>query len=121
MYKTGMYKTAENCMREGWGWLLAKGLKTTPEHFTLEESQCHAWTSSPAYMMSRYILGVNFDIRQGLNNVILNVKATDNIKWAKGVFPHPLGGIEVSWHKDENGAVVFDKIAAPDGVDVKIT
>jgi hypothetical protein len=120
MYKAKMYKTAENCMREGWGWLLAKGLKTTPEHFTLEESQCHAWTSSPAYMMSRYILGVNFDIKQGLDNVIIDVKATENIKWAKGVFPHPSGGIEVSWHRDENGVIVFDKIAAPNGVNVKI-
>ena len=119
MYKTGMYKTAENCMKEGWGWLLSKGLKTTPEHFTLAESQCHAWTASPAYIMSRYILGVNFDIKQGLNNVILDVKA-DSVKWAKGVFPHPLGDINIEWHKDENDKIVFDKISAPDGVTVKI-
>jgi len=120
MYKAGMYKTAENCMREGWGWLLAKGLKTTPEHFTLEESQCHAWTASPAYMMSRYILGVNFDIRQEFNNIYIDVKATDHIKWAKGVFPHPSGDIEISWKRDENGEVVFDRIVAPEGVRVKI-
>ncbi|MCL2772847.1 MAG: hypothetical protein FWD71_05815 [Oscillospiraceae bacterium] len=120
LYKAGMYKTAENCMKEGWGWFLAKGLKTTPEHFSLAESQCHAWTSSPAYIMSRYILGVNFDISTGLNCVIIDVK-TDSIKWAKGTFPHPSGDIEISWHKDGGtGKIIYDKISAPDGVDVEI-
>jgi len=122
LYKAGMYKTAENCMKEGWGWFLAQGLKTTPEHFNLRESQCHAWTASPAYMMSRYILGVNFDRTTGLNHVIIDVKA-GGIKWARGVFPHPLGDICVEWHRNEdgeNGEIIFDKIAAPDGVDVEI-
>jgi hypothetical protein len=119
LYKAGMYDVAEYCMKEGWGWLLSRGLKTTPEHFTLEESQCHAWTASPVYMMGRYMLGVNFDIKEGLNNVTLDVKVSD-VDWAKGAFPHPLGEIEVEWHKNENGAIVFDKIAAPDGVTVKI-
>ncbi|MCL1858225.1 MAG: hypothetical protein FWF92_03215 [Oscillospiraceae bacterium] len=120
LYKAGMYKTAESCMKEGWGWFLSKGLKTTPEHFDLEASQCHAWTASPAYIMSRYILGVNFDIKQGLNNIILDVKTTDHIKWAKGVFPHPLGDIEISWHKGDDGKIIFDKINVPDGVNVNV-
>ena len=119
LYKAGMYKIAEKCMKQGWGWLLSKGLKTTPEHFTLEESNCHAWTASPAYIMSRYILGVNFNIKQGLNNIILDVKA-DGVKWAKGVFPHPSGYIEINWHRDENGKIIYDKISVPDGAAVKI-
>jgi len=119
MFKAGMYDVAERCMKDGWGWFLSKGLKTTPEHFSLSESQCHAWTSSPVYIMSRYILGVNFDIKNGLNNVTIDVK-TNGVKWAKGVFPHPLGDIEVSWHKDDSGEVVFDKIYAPDGVTVRV-
>ena len=118
LYKAGMYDIAEYCMKEGWGWFLSKGLKTTPEHFDLEASRCHAWTASPAYMMGRYILGVNFDIERGLDNVIIDVKA-DGVKWAKGVFPHPLGDIEVSWHKGESGEIIFDKTAAPDGVTVQ--
>ena len=119
LYKAGLIDTAEYCIREAWGWFLTQGLKTTPEHFTLEASQCHAWAASPAYVLSRHILGVDFDIKQGLNNVTLDVKA-GSVKWAKGVFPHPLGGIEIEWHKDENGGIVFDKINAPEGVTVKI-
>ena len=119
LYKAGMPDIAESCMKEGWGWFLAKGLKTTPEHFDLGASQCHAWASSPVYMMGRYILGVNFDIKEGLNNVTLDVK-TDGVKWAKGAFPHPLGEIEVQWHKDGGGEIVYDRISAPDGVNVKI-
>jgi hypothetical protein len=119
LYKAGMYRLAEYCMKEGWGWFISQGLKTTPEHFTLEASQCHAWTSSPAYMMGRYILGVNFDIKEGLDKVFIDVKA-DGIKWAKGVFPHPLGEIEISWRKGENGEIIFDKATAPDGVTVVI-
>ena len=115
LYKAGMYQIAENCMKEGWGWFLAKGLKTTPEHFSLAESNCHAWAASPAYMMSRYILGVNFDITKGLNHVTIDVK-TDNVKWAKGIFPHPLGSIGVEWHEGEYGGIIFDKISVPDGV-----
>ena len=118
LYKAGMYETAEYCMKEGWGWFLSKGLKTTPEHFTLEASQCHAWTASPAYIMSRYILGVNFDVKQGLNNVTIDVK-TFGVTWAKGVFPHPLGDIEINWHKDGE-EIIFDKISAPDGVNVTV-
>ncbi|MCL1793547.1 MAG: hypothetical protein FWG34_06730 [Oscillospiraceae bacterium] len=121
MYKAGMCEIAESCMKEGWGWILSKGLKTTPEHFNLQESNCHAWTASPAYIMSRYILGVNFDIKKGLNEVVLDVKATKRIKWAKGVFPHPLGDIEIGWHRGENGEIIFDKTKAPKGVNLEIT
>ena len=117
LYKAGLYDIAEYCMKEAWGWFLTQGLKTTPEHFTLEASQCHAWTASPAYIMSRYILGVNFDVTGGLNNIKLDVKAS-GIDWARGVFPHPSGDIEISWRKNNNQEIIFDKISAPDGVTV---
>jgi hypothetical protein len=67
--------------------------------------------------MSRYILGVNFDVTQGLNRVTLDVKP-GSIEWARGKFPHPLGDIEIHWHKDENGGIVFDKINFPAGVEI---
>ena len=119
LYKAGMYKTAERCMKDGWGWFLSKGLSTTPEHFTLSESQCHAWTASPVYIMSRYILGVNFDIRRGLNNIVIDVKA-DGVTWAKGIFPHPLGNIEVHWRKTQDGGIIFEKLSAPEGVSINV-
>ncbi|MCL2813750.1 MAG: alpha-L-rhamnosidase N-terminal domain-containing protein [Oscillospiraceae bacterium] len=117
MYKAGLYTTAESCIKEGWGWVLSKGLKTAPEHWNLAESQCHAWAASPAYIMSRYILGVNFDMKRGLNEIFIDVKP-GSVKWARGIFPHLLGNIEVSWHKDEDGRVIFDKVSAPAGVTV---
>ncbi|MCL2099951.1 MAG: hypothetical protein FWH24_05910 [Oscillospiraceae bacterium] len=110
LYKAGMADIAEACIKTGWGWILSKELKTTPEHWNLAESRCHAWTASPAYIMSRYILGVNFDIKQGLNNISFDVKAGSGIKWARGRFPHPSGDIEICWHRNEDGCIILDKL-----------
>jgi hypothetical protein len=52
-----------------------------------------------------------------LNRVTLDVKP-GSIEWARGKFPHPLGDIEIHWHKDENGKVIFDKTGFPAGVEI---
>jgi len=118
MYKASLHEVAESCMRDGWGWVLSQGLRTTPEHWDLQASQCHAWTASPAYILSRYILGVNFDVRDGLNSVSIDIKP-GSLKWARGKFPHPLGVINIEWRKDDNGEIKI-KADAPDGVSIKI-
>ena len=119
LFRAGMHNVAIKCMKDGWGWFLSKGLKTTPEHFTLSESQCHAWTSSPVYILSRYILGINFDIKQGINNVTIDIKESE-LNWAKGIFPHPLGEIKINWQKDENSKIIIKELSAPNGVTVTV-
>jgi len=117
LYKAGLADVAESCMKEGWGWMLTQGFKTTTEHFPTAESRdsrCHAWGANPAYALSRHVLGINFDMQTGLNNVEINIKP-GSVEWAKGVFPHPLGGIEIEWHLEE-GKIIIDSIIVPDGV-----
>ncbi|MCL2602881.1 MAG: hypothetical protein FWD90_00210 [Defluviitaleaceae bacterium] len=103
LYKLGLGNEAERIIKEGWGYFLTRGLTTTPEHFDMVHSQCHAWAAHPTYFLSRYVLGmdadadtVNFDPQPG------------SVTWAKGTFPHPKGLIEVEWHM-ENGRVVCDR------------
>jgi len=117
LYKVGLADVAESCIKEGWGWMLTQGFRTTTEHFPTAESRdsrCHAWGANPAYALSRHVLGVDYEVATGLDNVIIDIKP-GSVEWAKGTFPHRLGGIEVEWHK-EGGRVVIDKVAVPDGV-----
>jgi len=116
LYTLGLEDVAERIFKDAWGYMLKKGLITCAEHFNLRESQCHAWTAYPTYMYSRYVLGVRFDATSD--------KATirpqpGSLTWAKGAFPHPKGLVEVEWRK-VNGEIVFDRVAAPDGVEVVI-
>jgi hypothetical protein len=118
LYKLGLYDLAENIMRQGWGWMLAQGLKTTAEYFRIQVSLCHAWSASPAYYLSKNILGVNFPKAPNLNHVEIKVN-TGSVEHAEGAYPHPKGSILVKWHR-KKGKVVFDKIEAPKCVKVRI-
>jgi hypothetical protein len=116
LYKAGLADVAESCIKEGWGWMLAQGLKTTTEHFTTRDSRCHAWGANPTYVLSRHVLGINYDVTTGLNNIIIDIKP-GSVEWAKGVFPHHLGGIEIEWRKDkETGKIIVDSVVVPAGV-----
>ena len=102
LYELGLDDVAESVIKEGWGYFLHKGLKTTPEHFELRHSLCHAWAAHPTYMLSRYVLGVEFDAN---GEVKVNPRP-GTLTWAKGTVPHPKGVIEVEWRK-ENGKVIM--------------
>ena len=119
LYKTGLYEIAENIMKQGWGWMLAKGLKTCAEFFSLDYSLCHAWSANPTWYLSKNILGVHFPKAPDMNEVEIRVQ-THCVTHAEGAFPHPRGVVEVKWHT-EDGERIFDYVKAPDGVKVKIT
>jgi hypothetical protein len=116
LYKAGLAGVAENLMRQGWGHFLSHGLKTTPEYFTMDQSLCHAWSASPAYYLSKYVLGIEFPDAPNLDVVRINVQA-NSITEAEGAWPHPRGVVEVKWHLDGERRV-FDFVRAPAGVRV---
>ncbi|MCL2286838.1 MAG: alpha-L-rhamnosidase N-terminal domain-containing protein [Firmicutes bacterium] len=105
LYELGLDNVAERCIKDAWGYFIVNGLKTTPEHFDLQASRCHAWAAYPTYMLSRYVLGVQFD---ALGDVTVYPQP-GHVTWAKGAFPHPKGLVEVEWHK-ENGQIIFDRL-----------
>lgn len=119
LYKAEMSDIAENLMRQGWGWCLYNGFVTAPEYFDKNpyNSMCHAWSASPVYYLSKYVLGISYPEAPNLDVVVIKPK-TNTISTFEGKYPHPKGAIEVKWHK-ENDKIVFDYIKAPEGVIVK--
>jgi hypothetical protein len=119
LYKAGMPDLAENLIREMHGFFLYQGARTTPEHFNMLPSLCHAWSASPIYYLSKYGLGINFPQAPNFNKVEIKVETT-HMQWAEGKWPHPNGGvIEVKWHT-ENGKRVFDYVKGPEGVSITV-
>lgn len=116
LYRAGLADTAESLMREGWGYFLARGARTTPEFFSMEHSLCHAWSASPAYYLSKRVLGIEFPQAPNLDIVRIAVQAS-SITEADGAWPHPRGEIAVKWHMDA-GKRIFDHVKAPAGVKI---
>ena len=114
LYKADLAEVAEAIIKQGWGWMLNQGLRTCPEYFNKTDSLCHAWSASPTYYLSRYVLGINFNKSRDINLIELEVKAP-GVEWAEGIVPHPSGTIEVKWHK-EMGKVIYDYIRLPNGL-----
>ncbi|WP_181357652.1 trehalase family glycosidase [Stenomitos frigidus] len=120
LYTAGLEETAENLMRQGWGFFLAKGYQTTPEDFhdSPYQSLCHAWSASPVYYLSKYILGVHYTKAPDFSEVLIKPQ-TKSVQQAEGKVPHPKGVVEVKWHR-EKAQIVFDYLKAPEGVKVVI-
>ena len=118
LYKAGLPQVAQSLMSQGWGYFLARGLKTCPEFFSREGSLSHAWSASPVYYLSKYLLGVHYPNAPDLSQVEIRVQAHD-IASAEGVWPHPAGPIEVQWHMEE-GRRVFTSLKAPRGVTIRV-
>ncbi len=116
LYMAGLYETAENMMREGWGWALAQGMRTCPEYWRNGSSVCHAWSAGPTWFLSRHVLGVHYPEPGNTKKVAVEV-LTDRVTYAEGAFPHPKGVVKVKWHM-ERGRRVFDYVRAPRGVEV---
>ncbi|MEI6133165.1 MAG: alpha-L-rhamnosidase C-terminal domain-containing protein [Bacillota bacterium] len=119
LYKANLIETAENLMRDGWGWMIDQGFKTLPEYYKigLESSLCHAWSGAPTYYLSKYLLGIEYPDAPNLDCVNIQVKS-HGITWAEGAFPHPRGEIKVKWHMDGRKRV-FDHVIVPEGVTIK--
>lgn len=121
LYRLDLIELAQNLIRQGWGWMLSQGYKTTLEYFSKNRNQsiCHSWSASPTYYLSQNILGVTFPEAPDLTQVNIHVKAK-GISEAEGAYPHPGGGlIEVKWHL-EDGKRIFDNVKVPGGVKVRI-
>ncbi|MEI6132069.1 MAG: family 78 glycoside hydrolase catalytic domain [Bacillota bacterium] len=118
LYKADLPELAENLIRSSWGYFLHAGYTQCPEYHVIGPgiSYCHAWSAAPLYFLSAEMAGIEFAEDSKLNRYKLNVKAS-TVDWAKIKLPHPKGTIEIAWHM-EDGVRIFDKIAAPPGVEI---
>ncbi len=118
LYQLDLPELAEKLMREGWSWMMSLGTKTCTEFFSQKGSWCHAWAASPAYYLSKHVLGVHISPDPQRDDVEIRVQS-GSLDWAEGTYPHPKGPIHIKWHM-ENGMRVFDRMDAPDGVKISV-
>ncbi|MBI5725943.1 MAG: alpha-L-rhamnosidase N-terminal domain-containing protein [Planctomycetes bacterium] len=120
LYKAGLPGTAEKVIRKCWGWMLGDGATTVYEFFTARinqlvghdrNSRCVSWSASPAWFLSRDVLGVRFP-QPGNPDVITVVPCTESVTWAEGAYPHPRGRIEVRWER-KNGRFRAEILVPP--------
>ena len=63
-------------------------------------SYCHAWSAGPAYILSRYVLGVRLDEPGGLRVTVC--PRIDALERAEGVAPLPAGKLKINWQRQDS-------------------
>ncbi|WP_130836389.1 family 78 glycoside hydrolase catalytic domain [Lachnoclostridium sp. Marseille-P6806] len=61
-------------------------------------SYCHAWSTVPAMLMQKYLLGVRRE-ESGWKSISFRLPDTE-LRWCRGGIPTPFGSIYVDWNKD---------------------
>jgi hypothetical protein len=116
--KTGLYEKYAPEVFGGWKKMLELHCTTWCENPDSPRSECHAWSSAPAYELSAIVLGI-YPTSDGYDTVRIKPNAsTLEIDWAKGAVSTPLGEIAVDWKK-ENGIFSL-KVSLPEGVTATI-
>jgi hypothetical protein len=121
VYRAGLPGTAEKVIRRCWGWMLGEGAATTYEFFDTmkpgqDYSHCVPWSASPAWFLSRDVLGVRFP-EPGNTDVVRVDPRVESVSWAEGAYPHPRGRIEVRWEQ-RHGRMRIE-VRVPPGVRVE--
>ena len=100
----------------GWETMLDWHCTTWCENPDSPRSECHGWSSAPAYEFSAMVLGVH-PTADGYRSVRIkpNVDCYE-LDWVKGTVPTPNGIISVAWEK-RNGELILN-VAIPEGKDM---
>jgi hypothetical protein len=121
LYRAGRAGTAENAMREYYGFMRQRGAQTLWETLCEgakgNDSMCHGWSSCALPYLSERVLGVR-PLVPGDPSRMLIAPESETLDHAEGTVPHPAGSITVRWKIDGHELKVAVK--KPDGVDVAI-
>lgn len=92
-------------IREVWGNMLKHGATSCwegwsfiPGHYT--RSHCHAWSSSPAFLIGAYMLGVR-PLEPGFKTTLIE-PYFDTLSWFDGSVPTPSGIISLRMSRNED-------------------
>ena len=117
LYKIGRYDLAERVMKRDWGKFSDMGFTTCPEIFPVKDkptrSVAHGWSASPAYFMTREILGVK-PLTPGFKKFTVDPR-TASVKEASGTAATPFGNVYVKWKATGDGYSIECK--APKGAE----
>lgn len=104
----GEQKAVTKEIKDYWGGMLKLGATSFWEKYNPEDkgskhyamygrpfgkSLCHAWGSSPIYLLGKYYLGVK-PVKPGYSEFAIN-PSLGGLKWIEGTVPTPKGGIHV--------------------------
>ncbi|MBQ3870927.1 MAG: hypothetical protein II777_10295, partial [Clostridia bacterium] len=109
--KSGCYGRVDKVL-DGWRKMLDMHCTTWCENPDDPRSECHGWSSAPAYEISAKILGVK-PAAPGYKEVKIE-PYTETLDFAEGEVPTPYGNITVKWRK-ENGEIKLET-HIPDGI-----
>jgi hypothetical protein len=113
----GRYGDLVDNIRRRWGAMLDAGATTIWEVWHPLASQCHGWSTTPTFDLSREVLGVA-PIAPGFDRVRIAPQPVD-LAWAKGAFPTVKGDIPVSWQSDGDSFRLETSI--PTGMTAEVT
>lgn len=112
--ETGRIEPMLGTIRDLWGGMMDGQTTTFWESFANgnlgggrypTRSYCHAWSAGPAYILSRYVLGVRLDEPGGQRVTVC--PQLDSLERAEGVTPLPSGKLMIQWQRqDRNHAVL---------------
>lgn len=117
LYRMKRYDLAEKVMRRDWGILAEMGFTTCPEIFPAKDkptrSIAHGWSASPAYFITREILGIK-PLKPGFKKFTVDPHSA-SVKEASGTAATPFGNVYVKWRATEEGYSIECK--APSGTE----
>ena len=101
----GEFESVVADMEKRWGEMLRYDSTTCWEVFpgfyenTRTRSYCHAWSTAPAMLMQKFLLGIQRD-EEGFKKVSVVMPKT-GVQWCRGSIPTPFGEIEATWDKHD--------------------
>lgn len=121
LYRAGRAASAENAMREYYGFMRQRGARTLWESLREgsqgNDSLCHGWSSGALPYLSERVLGVRPQ-KPGDLTCMLVAPESKTLDHAEGVVPHPAGPITIRWAVENN--VFRIDVNKPDGVEILI-
>lgn len=112
------YALMTNDTEHSWKEMLRAGATACMEAWGPEQkwntSWCHPWSSSPVYLFSRYVAGLQ-PAAPGWNNLTIAPAAIPDLPGFHLVVPHPKGQMQFRYHPDRGY-----QIALPPGVESNV-
>ncbi len=123
LYQHERADIAERFIRQYWTRMILGGDDTAWENFDSGDggqgTLSHAWSGHPTYFLTTEALGVNLGFHKEFDkNKIIISPQSENLSWAKGVVPHPLGLVVVEWRLE--GSHLFLDYFSPEGAEVVV-
>jgi hypothetical protein len=117
MVSQGLAGEALQLIKEKWGTFLDMNASTFHEMWNVTiESRCHAWSSSPVYLLMQIVLGVQ-PTTPGWTKVRIKPFIGD-LDFARGTIPTPWGPLVIEWEKAGEDQLAV-RLEVPEGLEAQ--